>query len=378
MPRPRLREAGIPIGELPPGPHNAITDVAGVRVGHATLVTGGGPLRPGQGPVRTGVTVILPHGGNLYRQKVRGAVHTINGYGKACGFEEVRELGVIEAPIALSNTLNVGLVADALVGYAVAQSPEIGVRSGTVNVVVGECDDGYLNDIQGRHVRAEHVHRAIETAVEGPVPEGAVGAGTGTACFGWKGGIGTASRVAPAAAGGYTVGALVQSNFGRPQDLTIRGVPVGRRIRPPVTGSAPAAPEAGQGSIMIVLATDAPLDARQLRRLCARAGVGLARTGSHHAHGSGDFVIAFSTAQRVEHVPVALTTTVTLLADERAGMSWLFPAVAECVEEAILNSLCRAETVVGRDGNTRHALPLDAALAMVRESPAGGGVGGTS
>jgi D-aminopeptidase len=367
VPRPRLREAGIGIGELPPGSLNAITDVAGIRVGHATLVAGEGPLRPGQGPVRTGVTVVLPHGGNLFRQKVRGAVHTINGFGKVCGFEEVRELGVIEAPIALTSTLNVGRVADALVTYALHQSPEIGIRTHSVNVVVGECNDGFLNDIQGRHVRAEDVQQALEAAAEGPVAEGAVGAGTGTSCFGWKGGIGTASRIVPAAAGGYTVGALVQSNFGRPQDLTIRGVPVGQRLVPP---GDRIPPPREQGSIMMVLATDAPLDARQLGRLCRRAGVGLARTGSHHAHGSGDFVIAFSTAQRLDHQPAALTMTATILADERAAMTWLFPAVAECVEEAILNSLFRAETVVGRDGNVRHALPLEDVLAMVRDSPA--------
>jgi len=369
MPRPRLREAGIQIGELPPGALNAITDVAGVRVGHATLVAGEGRLRPGQGPIRTGVTVILPYGGNVFRQKVRGAVHTINGFGKACGFEEVRELGVIEAPIALTNTLNVGLVADALVTYSLSQSPEIGIQTGTVNVVVGECNDGFLNDIQGRHVRAAHVHAALEAAAVGPGAVGGVGAGAGTSCFGWKGGIGTASRVVPSGAGGYTVGALVQSNFGRPHDLTICGVPVGQRIAPP--GSGPGVTRE-QGSIMIVLATDAPLVSRQLGRLCGRAGVGLARSGSHHAHGSGDFVIAFSTAQRIEHDPAALTMTATLLADERAAMTWLFPAVAEAVEEAILNSLFRAETVVGRDGNVRHALPLKDVLAMLRDSSAEG------
>ena len=366
MPRPRVRETGFRIGELPPGPLNALTDVAGVRIGHTTLVTGEGPLRPGVGPVRTGVTVILPHGENLFRQKVRGAVHTINGFGKACGFEEVRELGVIEAPIALTNTLNVGLVADALVEYALRQSPEIGVRTGTVNVVVGECNDGFLNDIQGRHIRAPHVHAAIEAAAEGPVAEGTVGAGAGTTCCGWKGGIGTASRVLPAEAGGFTVGALVQSNFGRPQDLTICGVPVGRHLEPPP-------PVVERGSIMIVLATDTPLDARQLHRLCVRAGVGLARTGSHHAHGSGDFVIAFSTAHRIEHSPAALTTTRTVLADEGGAMRWLFPAVADCVEEAILNSLFRAETVVGRDGHVRHALPVEVVCRLIGTTVGAGG-----
>ncbi len=351
------------IGRLTPGAHNAITDVAGVRVGHTTLISGEGPLRPGQGPVRTGVTVVLPHGDNLFRQKVRAAVHTINGFGKAFGFEEVRELGVIESPIALTNTLNVGLVADALAQYAIRHSPEIGIHTSSVNVVVGECNDGYLNDLQGRHVRAEHVWSAIEAASSGPVAEGAVGAGAGTTCFGWKGGIGTASRVLPARAGGFTVGALVQSNFGRPQQLVINGVPVGRHLRPPGPPQSPPDP----GSIVIVLATDAPLTARQLRRLCVRAGAGLARTGSHYDHGSGDFVIAFSTEGRIAHKPASLTATQTVLADEPKAMDWLFPAVVESVEEAILNSLCRAETLVGRDGHTRYGLPVDEVAAFMRK-----------
>ncbi len=363
MDRPRARNAGIVVGELPTGAHNAITDVAGVRVGHVTLIEGEGPLRPGHGPVRTGVTVILPHGDNLFRHKVRAAVHTINGFGKVRGFEQVRELGVVETPIALTNTLNVGLVADALVQYMVRQNPDIGITTSTANVLVGETNDGYLNDIQGRHVHAEHVWAAIESATPGPVAEGAVGAGTGTTCFGWKGGIGTASRVVPDEAGRYTVGALVQSNFGRPQDLTVCGVPVGQQIRP--SGMAPP-PASDGGSIMVVLATDAPLSERQLRRLCVRAAAGLARTGSHYGHGSGDFVIAFSTAWRVEHDPAALTTTQTVLADEEQAMGWLFPAVVESVEEAILNSLFRAETVTGRDGHVRHALPVEEVVSLVR------------
>jgi D-aminopeptidase len=364
MVRPKARDVGLAVGRLPPGSHNAITDVAGVRVGHATLTVGEGPLRPGQGPVRTGVTVILPHGDNLFRQKVRAAVYTINGFGKACGFEEVRELGVIEAPIALTNTLNVGLVADALVQYSVCQSPEIGIRTSSINVVVGECNDGYLNDLQGRHVRAEHVWAAIEAALPGPVAEGSVGAGAGTSCFGWKGGIGTASRVLPTGAGGFTLGALVQTNFGRPGDLVINGVPVGRHVRPPGTRKQPPLDSA---SIMIVLATDTPLTSRQLRRLCVRAGAALARTGSHYDHGSGDFVIAFGTAHRIEHEPSSLTTTETLLADEAKVMGWLFPAVVESVEEAILNSLCQAETVVGRDGHTRYGLPVEEVVALLHK-----------
>jgi D-aminopeptidase len=371
MTRPRARDLGLSVGSLPTGPENAITDVEGVRVGHTTLISGEGPLRPGHGPVRTGVTVVLPHGEDPYRRKVRGAVHTINGFGKVRGFEEVRELGLIESPIALTNTLNVGLVADALVQYAVRHNPGIGIRTSTPNVIVGETHDGYLSDIQGRHVRAEHVWAAIESAQPGPVAEGAIGAGTGTTCFGWKGGIGTASRVVPQKAGGYTLGALVQSNFGRPEELVVCGLPVGQHLRPPKDplGAQPGTPSAEPGpgsSIMIVLATDAPLTARQLRRLSVRAAAGLARTGSLYGHGSGDFVVAFSTTWQVELSAPALTTEQTVLADEGRVMRWLFPAVVEGVEEAILNSLFRAETIVGRDGHVRHGLPADQVAALLR------------
>lgn len=405
MTRPRLRDTGLALGGLPTGKHNAITDVGGeggdgVRIGHTTLISGEGSLRPGQGPVRTGVTIVLPHGGDPFRRKVRAAVHTINGFGKVRGFEQVRELGLLESPIALTNTLNVGLVADALVQYAIAHNPDIGIHTSTANVLVGETHDGYLNDLQGRHVRAEHVLAAIEAAAgpaaEGPVAEGNVGAGTGTTCYGWKGGIGTASRIVPPAAGGYTVGVLVQSNFGRPSDLVVCNVPVGEVLRPPAAGEASgdegksgrakagATEDAGDGgSVMIVLATDAPLTERQLRRLCVRAAAGLARTGSHYGHGSGDFVIAFSTGWVVEHEPGAFTAQQTVLADEGRAMAWLFPAVAESVEEAVLNSLFRAETMVGRDGHVRHALPVDEVVDLVRrcrpspegQEPAGGGGG---
>ena len=362
MTRPRLRDLELAVGWLPPGPHNGITDVGGVAVGHTTLVSGEGPLRPGEGPIRTGVTVVLPHDGNLFRQKVRGAVHTINGFGKVFGFEEVRELGAIEAPIALTNTLNVALVADGMAQYAIRHSPEIGITTSSVNTVVGETNDGYLNDLQGRHVRAEHVWAAVEAATAGTVEEGAVGAGAGTTCFGWKGGIGTSSRVLPEEGGGYTVGALVQSNFGRPQDLLVAGVPVGRHILPPGVGEKAAG---GGGSVMVVLATDAPLNGRQLRRLCVRAAAGLARTGSNYGHGSGDFVIAFSTAYPILHRPDSLVVDRVVLADERRAMYGLLPAAAECVEEAVLNSLFKAVTVVGRDGNIRHGLPVDDVADLV-------------
>jgi D-aminopeptidase len=274
-------------------------------------------------------------------------------------------VGRLESPIALTNTLNVGLVTDALVEYAIRECPEIGVTTGTVTVVVGETNDGYLNDIQGRHVRREHVLAALESAQGGPVAEGSIGAGAGTTCFGWKGGIGTASRVAPGETGGFTVGALVQSNFGRAADLTVCGVPVGRRIVPP---TLPDPPPPERGSIMVVLATDGPLSSRQLRRLCVRASAGLARMGSHLGHGSGDFVIAFSTAHRIPHAPERLTRTETVLADEGRVMAGLFPAVVECVEEAVLNSLCRATTVIGRDGHVRHALPLDRVAALMQRA----------
>lgn len=360
--RPRAREAGLVASKLPTGAHNAISDVSGVRVGHATLISGEGALCPGRGPVRTGVTVILPHAQDVFRFKVRAAAHAINGYGKACGFEQVRELGMLESPIALTNTLNVGLVADALVQYAVRQNPDIGVRTSSVNVVVGETNDGYLNDLQGRHVRAEHVWAAIDTASDGAVPEGAVGAGTGVSCFGWKGGIGTSSRVLPAAAGGFSLGALVQANYGDCEDLRIDGAPVGRHIQPPKP--------AGQadGSVMIVLATDVPLSADQLRRLCVRAAAGLARTGSVYAHGSGDFVIAFTTAYRVAHEPGELIMLQPALCNEEAVLSGLFLAVVESVEEAVLNALCAATTMIGRDGNTRYALPIAEVAALVRRS----------
>ncbi len=357
MQRFRARQLGITIGDLPTGPRNTLTDVDGVRVGHTTLIDGDGPLVPGRGPVRTGVTVILPHPGNVYRSKVRAAVHTINGYGKACGFEQVRELGVIESPIALTGTLNVPRVADALIDYALTQNPDIGITTSSVNVVVGETSDAYLNDLQGRHVQKTHVFSAI-SAASADVVDGAVGAGTGTTCFGWKGGIGTASRVLPIELGGFTLGALVQSNFGRAPDLIIDGVPVGRLMTP--DGYAASIE---RGSIMIVLATNAPLSSRQLDRVAKRSGAALGRVGSHYGHGSGDFVIAFSTVNQVAHEAASMTITQTVVANEAVVIEGLFRAAVESVEEAIVNSLCMAQTVIGRDGHVRYALPIAELLA---------------
>lgn len=365
---PRIRELDIFESALPPGPLNAITDVPGVAVGHYTLNQGEGEWQPGRGPFRTGVTVILPHSGNLYEEKVPAAVHTINGFGKVAGFEQVRELGSIETPIALTGTLNVPRVADALITLAVEQSPHIGIgfaesgRQGwsSVNPIVGETSDGYLSDIQARPMGEAEVRAAVQNASSGMVAEGAVGAGTGTSCYGWKGGIGTASRVLSEKRGGFTVGALVQSNFGRPDELTIAGVRIGRHLLPPTFPTPPPA-----GSIMMVLATDAPLDARQLGRLCHRAAFGLARTGSTVHGGSGDFVIAFSTAYRILDRPDDLVTQRPALAHEQVLIGGLGLAVIETVEEAIYNSLLMARTIVGRDGNTRHALPADEVKTIV-------------
>lgn len=345
-----MRQLGISPGMLSPGPSNAITDVVGVRVGHVTLIVGDGPHA-----VRTGVTAILPHEGNLYRQKVMAAVHTINGYGKAVGFEQVRELGQIESPIGLTNTGSVGLVADALIAWTFEQDP----KARSVNVVVGECNDGTLNDIRGQHVRREHVWQAIEAAASGSVAEGNVGAGTGMVCFGFKGGIGTASRRLEAAQGGFTVGALVVANFGRRELLRVDGMPVGRYLvnwkgEPPEPTVS-----TDEGSIMMVVATDAPLTGRQLLRVAKRAGLGLARTGSAGGHSSGDFVIAFSTANRTSLVTRGLRRKIEVLVEIGEALNPLFQATVEAVEEAVLNALCMAETMTGRDGHIVHALPLE-------------------
>jgi D-aminopeptidase len=358
--RPRAREAGVVVGVLPPGPGNAITDVDGVRVGHTTLVRGES--------VRTGVTAVLPHGGNLFREKVPGAVFVGNGFGKLMGSTQVRELGEIETPILLTSTLNVPKVADALLDYVLTLPGNEDVRS--VNPLVAETNDGLLNDGRGRHVGRDDVLAALRGAKAGPVEEGAVGAGTGTVAFGFKGGIGTASRRLPARSGGYTVGVLVQTNYGG--DLTIAGVPVAREfgVEPPKGPAKPTEkrPAATDGSVIVVIATDAPLDARNLSRLAARSMFGLARTGAWASNGSGDYAIAFSTAadlrvrapeRRKEFEPRA----VKVLAND--AMSPLFVAAIEATEEAVYNSLFRAVTTTGR-GRTVEALPLDKTLDILR------------
>jgi D-aminopeptidase len=332
--RPRASDIGLKVGSLPSGPLDAITDVAGVRVGHATLIRGDS--------IRTGVTVVLPPGDNLFRDKVPGAVYVGNAFGKLLGSTQVEELGEIETPIALTSTLNVPRVADALIDFMLALPGNEQVRS--INPVVAETNDGYLNDIRGRHVGHAEVMQAIKTARSGPVDEGAVGAGTGTVAFGFKGGIGTASRKA----GAYTIGVLVQTNFGG--SLTINGAPVGRELRQ-------GGPNSGNGSCVMLVATDAPVDARNLRRMAARTMFGLARTGSSGANGSGDYGIAFSTVRK----PAELLSN-----DE---MSLLFLAVIEATEEAIYNSLLRAVTITS-NGHTVEALPVDKTIEILRRHKA--------
>jgi D-aminopeptidase len=368
--RPRIRDLGVRPGVLAPGHLNAITDVAGVRVGHRSRIEADS--------VRTGVTAILPHPGNLFQQKAPAAVFVGNGFGKATGFLQVQELGNIETPIVLTNTLGVGTAVEAVVAWTLRQPGNTDVRS--VNAVVGETNDGWLNDIRGMHVTRDDVWAAIESAHDGAVEEGCVGAGVGTRALGWKGGIGTASRQLRVSLGGYTVGALVQSNFGG--ILTIDGVRVGEALGRYSykeeleaeargrggsggggggRGGDATAPQTGAGddggSCMIVLATDAPLSARNLARLARRAVLGLARTGSFMDNGSGDFVIAFSTRNLVPYAPADKSRTVEELHDDALGP--LFLAAVESVEEAIYNSLLAATTTTGYRGHTVEAIPID-------------------
>lgn len=343
--RPRARDLGIRIGVDDPGPLDAITDVAGVLVGQTTIIQGD--------DVRTGVTAILPHAGNMFLQKVASAVYVFNAFGKLAGSTQVNELGQIETPILLTNTLSVWDAAAALTDWMLALPGNEEVRS--INPVVGETNDGWLNDIRARHVNAEDVRRALESARGGPVEEGTVGAGTGTVAFGWKGGIGTSSRKVGAEVGGYTVGVLVQTNFGG--NLTIDGVPVYRELQPPKNeAEIRAKKNAADGSCMIVVATDAPLDSRQLTRLAKRATFGLARTGSSGSNGSGDFVIAFSTTAKI---PTGRQSSVESRVLSEESLSPLFEAAIESTEEAIDNSLLRATTVKGRDGHVIEALPIE-------------------
>lgn len=352
----RPRNLGVPFGILPAGTRNAITDVPGVRVGHFTKIQGQG--------IRTGVTAILPHGGNLFQEKVPAAIFVGNGFGKLAGVTQVQELGNLESPVILTNTLSVAAGIEGVVRFSLAQPGNEAVQS--VNAVVGETNDGYLNDIRGMHISPEEVIGTIQTARLGEVEEGNVGAGTGTVCFGWKGGIGTSSRQLPESLGGYTVGVLVQTNFGG--NLQIAGIPVGEKL-----GKYPFkdALEKSDGSCMIVVATDAPISERNLERMAQRAMMGLAKTGGIASNGSGDYVIAFSTHEGLR-IPYSTTPqqlqNVEFLRND--DMTSLFLAVIEATEEAIINSLFAAKTMEGKDGRIIEALPKEKVLEWVKKARA--------
>lgn len=361
----RARDLGLRIGQLEPGPLNAITDVPGVRVGHATIVEGDGPLVVGRGPIRTGVTVVVPPG-ETFEESFYAGCHRLNGNGELTGLEWIRENGMLTTPVAITNTHSVGVVRDALIAAAVRAAPP---NEHWALPVVGETWDGRLNDTDGQHVRPEHLFAALEGARSGPVAEGNVGGGTGMICHELKGGIGTSSRVLPTTDGGWTVGVLVQANHGRRERLSIGGIPVGRAIPTTLVPSPwhdpvapPSGPPAGSGSIIVVIATDAPLLPHQCERLAQRAGLGIARAGGSGAHSSGDLFLCFATGNRgltatddTDGQP--LTRPVTALVDP--WVSPLFWAVIEATEEAIANALVAARTMTGRDGNTAHALPHD-------------------
>ena len=358
--KPRVRDAGIKIGILPTGKLNSITDVEGVRVGHTTIIRGEN--------IRTGVTAVLPHGGNIFQEKVSAAVFVGNGFGKLMGSTQVDELGEIETPILLTSTLSVPKVADFLTDHMLGLSGNENVRS--INPVVAETNDGYLNDIRGRHISQADVFNAIKTAKTGEIEEGSVGAGTGTVAFGWKGGIGTSSRKLPASLGGYTVGVLVQTNFGGV--LQIAGVPVGQElgkyylrdaVETAQRNSSEDLNDNADGSIIIVIATDAPVDARNLKRIAARSMFGLARTGASGTNGSGDYAIAFSNAESVR-INSENKSAIFLSNNE---MSPLFQATIEATEEAIYNSLFQATTIKGQNGRTIEELPLDKTIQIFKK-----------
>ena len=368
--RPRARDLGIIVGKYEPGQWNAITDVSGVTVGQVTLFQGKGPLRPGEGPVRTGVTVVIPRK-DVWNKKVPAGAFVLNGTGEMTGLAWVAEAGFLEYPIALTNTLNVPRVANGVMSWMIKHYPNIGISDDTLTPVVAECDDSRLNDSQGRHVSESDVVTALEGAKSGPVEEGTVGAGTGMISYQFKGGIGTASRQLPQEEGGYHVGALVNANHGRRYELMIAGVPVGRLYdskveaalgdsdSPARTSSVPGTSmdrSGDYGSIIIIIATDAPLDSRQLNRLSRRAALGLARTGSISHHGSGDFILAFSTANTIPHYPEQPTFSMTHLADTH--LNPILAATVEATEEAILNALLQATTVVGRDDRRVEAISI--------------------
>jgi D-aminopeptidase len=359
----RARDLGIPLEGIP-GPYNAITDVAGVLVGHTTLIEGEGELRIGYGPVRTGVTAVLPRG--CTNDPVFAATYTLNGNGEMTGTHWVEESGFLESPLALTNTHSVGVVRDAVIAWQIRHQHYHPIAPGVfwLMPVVAETYDGVLNDINGQHVRAEHVFSALDTASSGSIPEGAVGSGTGMCCHGFKGGIGTASRQLDEAAGGFRVGVLVQANHGKRRDLTVAGIPVGRELTElPIQFNAPAGPPPGTGSIIVIVATDAPLLPHQLKRLVRRVPLGITRVGSPGDHTSGDIFLAFSTANPNSFQRSGISQ-ITMLAQD--AMNPLFEAVVQATEEAILNALIAAKTMSGINGNTAYTLPHERLREILR------------
>lgn len=372
--RRRIREWGIIPGVLPTGVKNSITDVEGVKVGHVTIMKGDGKLVPGKGPIRTGVTAILPHSDDAFSNPVEAGVHVINGYGKPTGIAQIKELGRLSSPILLTSTLNVPRVADALIDYVIKDNPEIGINAPSFNPVVLECNDGYLNDLQGRHVKAQHVHRALISASKDKVAEGDLGAGTGMTAFGFKGGIGSASRKIHFSNNEYHLGVLVLSNFGRREELKINGYPLYQLDQDILNFSESGS---GDGSVIVIIATDLPLNSHQLNRVASRANIGLGRVGSLADNGSGDFSLAFSTTKkykRTEKGEVILNssdsnrTELPVDLTESNLMQELFQAVVESTEEAVLNSLFMASTVRGRDGHKARGLPGNKVAAALERN----------
>ncbi len=360
--RRRLRQLGIRIGRYQTGRYNAITDVPGVRVGQITLIDGSGELRVGEGPVRTGVTAILPNA-DIFSQRAIGSAFILNGAGEVSGLTQVTEWGLIETPIILTNTLAVGTCSDAVVRYMVERHPGIGIEHDVIIPVVGECDDSWLNDIGGGHIKDEHVYEALEKASDGPVAEGNVGGGTGMITCDFKAGIGTSSRRLPHHDGGYTIGVLVMSNFGKMRDLRLDGIPIGeiiiqrfrdKRLRDSVAGS-----------IIVVVATNAPLSAHQVARLCKRSALGIGRVGSFAEHGSGEIIVGFSTANAVPRETNKMIYKMKILLDR--AIDPLYRAVEEATEEAILNSMFMADTLDGHSDNVAYSLPINDVMEIVKE-----------
>ena len=359
-PRRRLRDLGLSIGRFDVGPHNAITDVTGVRVGHHTLSRGKGRRKVGDGPVRTGVTAILPNGGDIFTDRLVAGHFVLNGAGEMSGLTQLAEWGLLETPILLTNTLSVGVASQGAIAWMLDKHPTIGVEHDVIIPLVGECDDSFLNDIGGSHVKVDHVKAALDAARSGPVAEGCVGGGTGMVSFDLKGGIGTSSRVLPEELGGYTLGVLVMTNVGRLDDLRVDGIPVGREIAP-LFAEAAKRPNL-YGSIIAVMATDAPLATPQINRVCKRIALGLGRVGSYAAHGSGEIIMGFSTANVIPRDRKLRVYRLDALADW--AIDPLYQAAIECTEEAVVNALCMAVPTDGVDGRVVPALPLEALVEV--------------